>query len=149
MIFNSRVSIFFLICSSTIFLLGCKQKESLSDFTQVNNRVEIKNSKVRAVFKKENGLISQIFYAKKNSHARNTKWGRILVETMHLKGLSMLFLRCFLTCIIMFSMAFTLWAKDQRMYDVIFGVSSVASSARRVPNILYIPTESGTHAVVW
>ena len=67
MIFNSRVSIFFLICSSTIFLLGCKQKESLSDFTQVNNRVEIKNSKVRAVFKKENGLISQIFYAKKNS----------------------------------------------------------------------------------
>ena len=57
----------FLICSSTIFLLGCKQKESLSDFTQVNNRVEIKNSKVRAVFKKENGLISQIFYAKKNS----------------------------------------------------------------------------------
>ena len=47
--------------------MGCKQKESLSDFTQVNNRVEIKNSKVRAVFKKENGLISQIFYAKKNN----------------------------------------------------------------------------------
>lgn len=52
--------------SLLIFILGCKQQESTHKITQEKNKLEIQNSKVKAVFKKENGHISQVFYAKKN-----------------------------------------------------------------------------------
>ena len=70
MIFNTLFGKIFKVCfllgSLTILLWSCKQQESIHEITQDNNRVKIKNSKVKAVFKKENGHVSQIFYAKKN-----------------------------------------------------------------------------------
>ena len=71
MIFNTLFGKIFKVCfllvSLTILLWSCKQQESTHEITQDNNRVEIENSKVKAVFKKENGHVSQIFYAKKNN----------------------------------------------------------------------------------
>ena len=70
MIFNTFFGKIFKVCfllgSLTILLWSCKQQESIHEITQDNNRVKIENSKVKAVFKKENGHVSQIFYAKKN-----------------------------------------------------------------------------------
>jgi len=70
MIFNKLFGKIFKVCfllgSLTILLWSCKQQESTHEITQDNNRVKIENSKVKAVFKKENGHVSQIFYAKKN-----------------------------------------------------------------------------------
>ena len=71
MIFNTLFGKIFKVCfllvSLTILLWSCKQQESTHEITQDNNRVKIENSKVKAVFKKENGHVSQIFYAKKNN----------------------------------------------------------------------------------
>jgi|TARA_B110000196_G_scaffold115058_1_gene100154 hypothetical protein len=70
MIFNTLFGKIFKVCfllgSLAIFFWSCKHKESTPEITQDNNSVKIENSKVKAVFKKENGHISQIFYAKKN-----------------------------------------------------------------------------------
>tara|TARA_B110001454_G_scaffold113153_1_gene106092 strand:- start:453 stop:680 length:228 start_codon:yes stop_codon:yes gene_type:complete len=69
MIFNKLFGKIFKVCfllgSLTILLWSCKQQESIHEITQDNNRLKIENSKVKAVFKKENGHVSQIFYAKK------------------------------------------------------------------------------------
>ena len=68
-IYNS----YFLISFLVICLWNCKQQESIHEITQENDRVEIENSKVKVVFKKENGHISQVFYAKKNN-----KWQEVV-----------------------------------------------------------------------
>ena len=65
MIFNTLFGKIFKVCfllvSLTILLWSCKQQESTHEITQDNNRVEIENSKVKAVFKKENGHKDQIY----------------------------------------------------------------------------------------
>lgn len=65
-LFGKTFKVWFLLGSLAILLWSCKQQESTHEITQDSNRVEIENSKVKAVFKKENGHVSQIFYAKKN-----------------------------------------------------------------------------------
>jgi len=69
MIFNTLFGKIFKVCfllgSLAIFFWSCKHQESTPEITQDNNSVKIENSKVKAVFKKENGHVSQIFYSKK------------------------------------------------------------------------------------
>ena len=57
---------YFLISVLFIGLWSCKKSSSAHQIVQKENRIEIQNSKVKAVFLKEREAISQVFYAKKN-----------------------------------------------------------------------------------
>jgi len=60
----------FLVSCFIIYSLSCKQKTSKHQIIQQNDKLEIENSKVKAVFTRENGIISQGFYAKKGNEWR-------------------------------------------------------------------------------
>ena len=77
-LFGKTFKVWFLLGSLAILLWSCKQQESTHEITQDSNRVEIENSKVKAVFKKENGHVSQIFYAKKND-----QWQEVEPKELH------------------------------------------------------------------
>lgn len=64
--FNKLYIRYFLTSCLFICLGGCTQKVSTHQITQENDRLEIENSKIKAIFIKESGHISQVFYAKKN-----------------------------------------------------------------------------------
>lgn len=57
---------YFLISVLLIGLWSCNKNSSAHQIVQKENRIEIQNSKVKAVFLKEKGTVSQVFYAKKN-----------------------------------------------------------------------------------
>jgi hypothetical protein len=51
----------------TLIVWGCQQNDSSIQIKQSENRIEINNTNVKAVFELNNGIVSQIFYGKKKN----------------------------------------------------------------------------------
>src|SRR5690606_34060035 len=71
---NSIILKFSPIAVLIFFVLGCNQKQVTSfSIDQKNDIVAIENSKVKAIFQKKDGTITQVFYAK-----HNNKWQQVV-----------------------------------------------------------------------
>ncbi|SMD44886.1 hypothetical protein SAMN00777080_3522 [Aquiflexum balticum DSM 16537] len=61
----------------TLIVWGCQQNDSSIQIKQSENRIEINNSKVKAIFEKKDGLVSQTFFAKKKNEWKEVVSGFI------------------------------------------------------------------------
>ncbi|RPA67848.1 hypothetical protein EF405_12825 [Cyclobacteriaceae bacterium YHN15] len=70
---KSNLALFFF----TLIVWGCQQNDSSIQIKQSENRIEINNSKVKAIFEKKDGLVSQTFFAKKKNEWKEVVSGFI------------------------------------------------------------------------